>query len=127
MWPASIIVGLPPLFTSAMLLPWTSAVTFANEAAYLRQSFAGAASNPDGPGVSRSDLRKVSESADSPSVRLVVFLAVAIESAAVRVTPRNARVPNIAPAGPVFSVESAYEKNFDPLRGDSGRGRAPCR
>src|SRR5258705_13478537 len=62
MWPASITVGVPPLFTSARLLPATSPDTLANFLACSRQTFAGAASNPDGPGVSRSFFRKERDS-----------------------------------------------------------------
>jgi len=47
-----MIVGLPPPFTSARLLPATSPLTFANFFACSRQTLAGAASKPDGPGVS---------------------------------------------------------------------------
>jgi hypothetical protein len=45
-----MIVGEPSGFTSAMLLPATSPFTFANFAACSRQTFAGAASNPEGAG-----------------------------------------------------------------------------
>jgi hypothetical protein len=45
-----------------MELPATSAVTAANFAASVRQTFAGADSKPEGPGVSSSCLRKVNES-----------------------------------------------------------------
>ncbi len=76
-WPASMIVGRPLAFTSAMLLPCTSAVTLANVDAYFRQSFAGALSKPDGPGVSRRLFRKVSDSADKLLIR-ADFFAVAI-------------------------------------------------
>src|SRR6185503_13514968 len=61
-WPANITVGLPPPFTSARLLPATSPDTLANCLACSRQTFAGAASNPDGPGVSRSFFRKERDS-----------------------------------------------------------------
>src|SRR5260221_3649905 len=62
MWPASMIVGVPSVFTSAMLLPATSPRTLENFAASSRQTFAGADSNPEGPGVSSSLCRKPSES-----------------------------------------------------------------
>src|SRR6266542_518400 len=78
MWPASMMVGLPPALTSAMLLPATSAVTLAKLLAYLRQSFAGALSKPEGPGVSRSDLRKVSDSADNPFESFVFLVAITV-------------------------------------------------
>src|SRR5689334_9821563 len=59
-----MMVGLPSLLTSARLLPATSPLTFANFFACSRQTLAGAASNPDGPGVSRSFLRKLRDSAE---------------------------------------------------------------
>src|SRR6266480_1989544 len=62
MCPASMIVGLPPPFASARLFPATSPDTFANCFACSRHTLAGAASNPDGPGVSRSFFRKESDS-----------------------------------------------------------------
>src|SRR3982751_4557352 len=61
MWPASMIVGDPPGFTVAMLLPATSPRTSANDRASSRQTRAGAVSKPDGPGVSRRRFRKASE------------------------------------------------------------------
>src|SRR2546423_220959 len=59
-----MMVGLPSALTSARLLPATSPLTFANFFACSRQILAGAASNPDGPGVSSSFLRKVIDSAE---------------------------------------------------------------
>src|SRR5688572_28403603 len=54
MWPSIMIVGWPPGFTVARLLPATSVVTSAaNVDASSRQMRAAGASNPDGPGVSR--------------------------------------------------------------------------
>ena len=44
-----------------MLLPCTSDSTFANFAASSRHTRAGAASKPDGPGVSSSRFRKVTD------------------------------------------------------------------
>ena len=67
MWPSSMIVGEPPGFTSAMLLPATSVVTSAKARASSRQTRAGADSNPEGPGVSSRRLRKAIE--DSESMR----------------------------------------------------------
>src|ERR1041385_5813303 len=61
MWPSSRIVGEPPGFTSAMLLPVTSVVTLANEAASSRQTRAAGPSKPEGAGVSSNRLRKASE------------------------------------------------------------------
>src|SRR2546423_14161544 len=57
-----MIVVLPPLFVSARLFPATSPDTFATCFACSRHTLAGAASNPDGPGVSRSFFRKESDS-----------------------------------------------------------------
>src|SRR5512141_1243438 len=55
-------VGEPSGFTSAMLLPVTSARTLANFSASWRQTLAGAPSNPEGPGVSSSFLRNCNAS-----------------------------------------------------------------
>src|SRR6266852_2498340 len=57
-----MIIGLPLPFTSSRLLPATSPLTFANFFAYSRHSFAGAASKPEGPGVSRSCFKKLRDS-----------------------------------------------------------------
>src|SRR6266566_4509720 len=57
-----MIVGLPPPFTSARVLPATSPLTFANCFAWSRHTFAGADSKPEGPGVSRSFFKKVRDS-----------------------------------------------------------------
>src|SRR5687767_10515276 len=65
MWPASMIVGLPCPFTSAMLLPATSPLTFANWRAWSRQTLAGADSKPEGPGVSSSFFRNVIDSGEN--------------------------------------------------------------
>src|SRR5436190_1917796 len=69
-WPASMIVGAPDGFTTAMLLPATSFETSANPRASSRQTLAGADSKPDGPGVSSSRLRKPME--DSVSMRAYI-------------------------------------------------------
>src|SRR5579862_4613217 len=65
MWPASMIVGEPAALTVAMLVPARSARTSAKVRARSRHSWAGAVSNPDGPGVSRSVLRNVTASGES--------------------------------------------------------------
>src|SRR5688500_17187589 len=70
MWPASMIVGAPPALTTAMLLPATSQDTSAKARASLRHTLAGADSNPDGPGVSSSRLRK----AVDDSVSMVAYI-----------------------------------------------------
>src|SRR3954465_14986635 len=64
MCPASMIVGPPDPFTSARLLPATSPLTVENCLACSHQILAGAPSKPEGPGVSRSFLRKLSESGE---------------------------------------------------------------
>src|SRR5213596_2946181 len=62
MWPSSMMVGEPLGFTSAMLLPATSPVTFsANVPASSRQTRAAGPSKPDGAGESRRRLRNASE------------------------------------------------------------------
>jgi len=65
MWPASMMVGEPSPLTTARLLPATSFVTSANGRASSRQMFAGADSNPDGPGVSRRRFRNPMEESES--------------------------------------------------------------
>ena len=62
MWPSSMMVGDPPGFTSAMLLPATSTVTpAAKVSASVRHTRAAAVSKPDGAGASRRRLRKPRE------------------------------------------------------------------
>jgi hypothetical protein len=61
MWPSSMIVGAPPGFTSAMLFPATSVVTFANELASVRHTRAATVSNPEGAGASSRRLRNAME------------------------------------------------------------------
>src|SRR5687768_2787709 len=60
--PSSMIVGEPPAFTSAMLLPATSVVTLsAKVPASVRQARAATVSNPDGAGASSRRFRKAIE------------------------------------------------------------------
>src|SRR6476646_7063720 len=71
MCPSSMIVGEPPGFTSAMLLPATSDDTLsANVSASARQARAATASKPEGAGASSSRLRK--ETADGLSIGTLV-------------------------------------------------------
>src|SRR2546426_5330001 len=63
MCPANITRGRPPRLTVANELPLTSPSTpSAKRSASVRHSRAGADSKADGPGVSSSDFRNVSES-----------------------------------------------------------------
>src|SRR5215207_6719360 len=66
-----MIVGVPSGFTSAMLLPATSPRTAAKAPASSRHARAGAPSKPEGPGVSRSRFRKVTDAGVSMTVRSV--------------------------------------------------------
>src|ERR671938_139780 len=61
MCPASKMVGEPLGLAVAMLLPATSPRTSAKRCASSRHRRAGAASKPEGPGVSRRRLRKARE------------------------------------------------------------------
>src|SRR5438552_11298376 len=63
MWPANITRGRPSGLSVANELPATSVSTLsAKRSASARQTRAGAASKADGPGVSRRDVRKASDS-----------------------------------------------------------------
>src|SRR5262249_5409821 len=63
MCPANITLGRPARLIVANELPFTSLLTpSANRSASVRHSRAGADSKADGPGVSSSDFRNVSDS-----------------------------------------------------------------
>src|SRR5829696_3779787 len=113
MCPASMMVGAPFGFTTARLLPATSFETSANAPASSRQTRAGADSNPEGPGVSRSRFRKAME--DSESMRVhwenddPLHLNRGRRGSAVRTIRHRRRRgdrPRVAPRGPYDAAHS---------------------